>query len=131
MLPITETLECPGQSEVHRAHVERTHLRLQRQWPGQPFFGQHKGGATSRDINHSVDAVLDARQKLPENFGILGRSAVLRVAGMQMQDCGTSFGCADRAGSNFVGRNRQVRRHRWCMDRTGDGAGDDNFFRHF
>ena len=30
-----------------------------------------------------------------------------------------------------VGRDRQVRRHRLCMDRTGDGAADDDFVGHF
>jgi hypothetical protein len=47
-----------------------------------------------------------------------------------MDHCRARFRRADRRIGDLVRRDRQVRRHRRRMDRSGDGAGDDDFAGH-
>jgi hypothetical protein len=58
--------------------------------------------------------------------GILGRPAVVGVAGMQMQDRRAGFGRRDPGFGDLVGGHRQMRRHRRGVDRPGDRTGDDD-----
>jgi hypothetical protein len=45
---------------------------------------------------------------------------------MEMDDGGTGCRGAQGGVGNLFGSDRQMRRHRWSMDGTGNGAGDDD-----
>jgi len=120
------TVEHGIEAEIHRAHVEGGHLRAGAQGRGQPLLQAHPGAAAGGDVDHGIAALLDPGQELHEDLGIGGRLAVLGIAGMKMDDRGSSL----RGGNGLLGDlprgDRQMGRHRWRMDRAGDGAGDDH-----
>ena len=51
----------------------------------------------------AIGPLLDDLEKGGERFGTLIRSTVFRVSGMQVDDCSTGLGSADRSLSNFLG----------------------------
>jgi hypothetical protein len=82
-------------SKVHRAHVQRAHLRLGLQRIRQPLLERHARAAAGGDVDGRVGALLDARQELANTSGS-GRSRPSRVAGVQMQDRRAGLGRRDR-----------------------------------
>ena len=61
-------------------------------------------------------------------FGRLVGTAVLGIAGMEMQDRRPSLRRCDRFVGDLIRRNGQVGRHGGRMDRTRDRTGNDDFF---
>ena len=116
--------------EIHRAHVHRAHFRRQRIGGGDALFDRHGHGAARGDVHHRVGRLFDARQKLHEHAGVGRRSAVLRIARVQMQNGGAGLGGIDRLRGDLIGRDRQRIRHGGRVDRAGDRAADDDFVRH-
>ena len=114
------------EAEVHRAHVERAHLRPGPQRRRQALLQGHAVAAAGGDVDHRIAGLLDARQELHEHGGIGRRPAVLGIARMQMEDRRPGLGRLDRLLGDLVRRDRQMRRHGRRVDRSGDGAGDDH-----
>ena len=117
------------QPEVHRAHVERGDLRLEGCGRTHALLGGHGRRAAGGDVHHHVGALLDDLEEWREGLGRLVRTAVLRIAGMQMDDSRAGFGCPDGGIRDLRGGDGDVRRHRGRMDRAGNSTGNDDFSR--
>jgi hypothetical protein len=74
-----------------------------------------------------VRALLDDLEEGRESLGRLVRLARLRVAGMKVDDRRAGLCRADCRVRDLLRRDREVGRHRRGVDRSGDGAGDDDF----
>jgi len=112
-------------AEVHRSHVERTHLWLGEQRCGEPLLEAHMNASAGRDVYDRIGRLFDARQESHVNGGIRGRTTVLRIAGVQMQNGRACLRGLDGLRGNFIGRDRQDVRHRRRMNAARDRAGDD------
>ena len=64
MLEFCESVEHAVQAEVHRAHIERGHLRLIGMHRHQPLGHQHGGCSSRGDVDHHVAGGFDLRQKI-------------------------------------------------------------------
>ena len=82
MLPIAELTECRIKPEVHRTHVERSHLRLSLRRPDEPLFDGHVMSATGCDVDDRISACLDLWEEIPKHSGIRCRTSGLRITGM-------------------------------------------------
>ena len=114
------------QPEVHRAHVERGQLGLGRDGAGDPLFEGHVLAAAGGDVDDRVAARRDLRQELHEDLRVGRRPAVTRIARVEVQDRGARLRRLDRRIGDLTRGDRQVRRHRRCVDRAGDRAADDD-----
>ena len=122
-----EAREHRVEAEIHRAHVERGDLRLERRGRAHALLDRHRRRAAGRDVDDGFRALLDDLQERREGFRRLIGAAVLRVARMQMHHRGAGFRGADRRIGDLARRDRDMRRHRRRVDRAGDRAGDDDF----
>src|SRR5690348_3687886 len=77
VLEFLVALEHGVEAKVHRAHIERGHLRAGAQRGGEPLLQSHAMAAARRDIDHGLAALLDAGQKFHEHLGIGCGPAVL------------------------------------------------------
>jgi hypothetical protein len=126
MLEGVEPVEHGKQREIHRAHVERGQFRLEADGRLDALFDLHEGAAAAGEIHDGVRAWPETRQDRLESLRPLVGAAGIGVPGVQMYDRGASFDSfASRVG-DFVRRDRQIGRHGGCVDRPGDGAGDDD-----
>ena len=127
MLECAEPLEHGKQSEVHRTHVEGCDFGLEHRRGPDAFLHGHVRRAAGGEVYHGVCGLFDARQKAGERFGGLIRLSGLGIARVQMNDGGTRFGRAYCRLGDLVRSHGQERRHGGRVNRTGDGAGDDDF----
>ena len=86
VLPVLVAVGQREDAEIHRAHVERAHLRLGRSGAASRSSHGHVERAAGGDVDHRVGRLLDARQELHEHRRVRRRLAGLRVARMQMED---------------------------------------------
>src|SRR5205814_4494978 len=85
------------------------------------------GRAAGGEVDHHVALRLDLARDLAEELRVLRRAAVLRIAGVQVNDRCARPRRADRSLGDLLRRDRQVRRHGRRVDRPGHGARDDDF----
>ncbi|MNE59079.1 hypothetical protein D3C80_1541510 [compost metagenome] len=132
VLELGEAIEHFVQPEVHRAHVQRSQLRLELRHGLQAFFHAHGRRAAGGDVDHHIALGLDLRQELTEQVDILARPAINGITRMQVDNRRAGLGGTDGGIGDFLRRDRQVRRHRWRVDGARDGTGDDDrsFFGH-
>ena len=126
VLELRVAVEHRVQPEVHRAHVERAHLRLRAHRAGEPFLQGHPVSAAGGDVHHRVAALLDAGQELHEHVRARRRAAVLGVARMEVDDGGARLRRLDGLLRDLRRRQRQVRGHRRGVDRPGGRTRDDH-----
>ena len=81
-----------------------------------------------REMSHQLAG--HQTQERRKGFRALIRLTGFGITGMQMHDGGAGFGGIDRGIRDFLWRYRQCLRHRGGVDRTGHGAGDDDFPAH-
>src|SRR3984957_21239336 len=72
MLPRGVAIRERENAEVHRSHVERTHLRLCEQRCGEPLLEGHMNASAGRDVYDRISRLFDARQESHVNGGIRG-----------------------------------------------------------
>ena len=114
------------EGEVHRAHVQRTEFGPRLERIGEALVERHARAAAGRDVDDGVGLRRDPRHELIEHRRVGRRAAVARIARVQVQDGGARVRGFDRLLGDLVRRNRQVFGHGRGVDRTGDGAGDDD-----
>jgi hypothetical protein len=126
VLPVARAVEHGEKAEIHRAHVERAHLRL------AASGAARRSPASCREeppvvmlMTASVACLMRGRNCMKTAGSAVGRPS-FRVAGVQMQDRGAGLRRRDRLLAIWSGVSRQMRRHRRRVDRAGDGAGDDD-----
>src|SRR5829696_3528344 len=129
-LPVKlELLDTAGhrvETEIHRSHVERAHLRLHSLRSGQSLVDRHRLRAAGGDVDDGVGALLDAGQETEEDLRVRSRLTSLRIARVQMQDRRPFAGRADSVLGDLIWCDRQIRRLRRDVDRPGDCAGNDD-----
>jgi hypothetical protein len=91
-----ETVEHRKESEIHRAHVERSYLGLESLRRLDPLLDRHIGRATRGQVHDRLRRLLDARQEARERLRALVGPSGLLVARVQMDDRRSRFGGADR-----------------------------------
>ena len=88
----------------------------------KPLIDSHGGGTTRCDVDHRVTVLLNNLQKWLKCFRTLVGLACQWIASMQMHQR-RSGGMRTKGCLRDLGRrNRQIRRHRWRMDRARHGA---------
>src|ERR1700691_4915853 len=120
-VPVEHRIE----SKIHRAHVERGHLRPKYHSGPQPFLNRHGLRSAGRNVDHDIASLANRLQERLECFGSLIGAAGYGVARMKMYDGRTRIGGADCRVGNLFRRNRQIRGHRRRMDAPGYRTGDD------
>jgi hypothetical protein len=124
--PVARAVGHRVEPEIHRAEIERAHLRLDPDRGLQPLVHRHGLPAAGRDVDDGVGRGGDPGQEAQEHLGVRCRRAGPRIAGMEVQDGGAGLGRADRPLGDLVGRDGEVGAHRRRMDRSGDRAADDD-----
>src|SRR6476620_4661143 len=116
-------------AEIHRAHVERGNLGLESRSRADALFRGHRRRPTGRDVYHDTRALLDYLEERRKRLRCLIRTAILRVARVQVHNRCAGLGGSDGGIRDFLGRHRKVGRHRRGVNRTGNSAGNDDFTR--
>ncbi|MNG01777.1 hypothetical protein D3C84_847700 [compost metagenome] len=70
VFPVLHFLSDWMNRKVHRAHVQRAHLRLCPQWICESLCKSHTRTATGSDINHRASLTSDFRDELIEKSWI-------------------------------------------------------------
>ena len=111
-LPIVlEFLEAPEQlvqPKVHGPHVQRSYFRPQLQRRLQPLLNGHRRCPACGNVDHHVRRLFDEWYELAEQFWILRRTSVLRIARVEMNDRSPSLSRADRGLGNLIRCHRQI-----------------------
>ena len=126
VFPLLDAVGGLEDAEIDRAHVERGDLGLGDQRRRHAFLHRHAEPAAGGDVDHRVGVLLDPGQELHEHRGVRRRPAVVRVAGVEVEDRGARLRRPDRLLGHLVRGERQVVRHRGGVDRAGNRAGDDD-----
>ncbi len=105
VLELLEARQHREQPEIHRSHVERRDLRLERRRRLHPLLHRHVRRAAGGQIDHRVRALLDARKERAERLRRL-----VRLAGRRDRA---------RAGARSP---RQPRRRRSPLRRSRSGV---------
>ena len=71
MLKGFEALEHVVQTKVHRAHIQRSHLRLEVVRRAQAVGNRHRGCAACREVDDHIAFLFDFFQKRREQLGVL------------------------------------------------------------
>jgi hypothetical protein len=126
VLEFLESLEHRKQPEIHGSHIQACNLRLPYRSRFYPLFDGHIGRAAGREIHDHIGLLLDGAQKWFKCLWRLVGPAVLRIAGMKMDDCGAGLGSAQSGFRDLRCRNRQMGRHRRRVDGPRDCARNNN-----
>ena len=108
VFPLLDARNHFVQTEVHGAHVERSHFRLELQRWLQAVLDGHSWRAASGDVDDHIGCRLDPRQEPHEHFWVLRRATVPGLARMQVHHCRAGFGGADSRIGDFIRRDRQM-----------------------
>ena len=125
-----EALEHVVQAKVHGAHVQGGNFWFEMVSRAQAISNGHGWCAARGEVDHHIAFFFDFFQKWHKQFWILRRTAVYRIACMQMNNGCTSFGRSQCGFSNLVCSHWQMWRHAWRVNSAGDGTGNDDFARH-
>ena len=112
VLEFLESLEHREQAEVHRSHIETGNLRLPNSRRFYPLFDGHIRRTAGREINDRIGLLLNGAEKRLECFRRLVGPAVLRIAGVKMDDCGAGLGGAQCGFRDLRCRHREMGGHR-------------------
>ena len=111
---------------VHRAHVQRRHLRAAGAQVGDPLLDRHADRAGRVVDDHRVaDLGADRVGDRAEVLDLIARRAV-RAAGVDVDVTPPSSDDPPRLGGVLLGRVRDRRALVAVGDRAGDRAGDDD-----
>src|SRR4030095_2758971 len=108
VLELLVAVEEMVEAKIDRPHVERSHFRLKRRRRLHSLGDSHIGAATSRDVNGRLGLLLDARKETRERLRSLVGFARLRIARMQMQNCGRGLCRINRMLYNLIRRNWEM-----------------------
>lgn len=111
-----ELVERREEGEVDGAHVARRHLGRDIYSSGQTLVQRHGNSTAGGDVDDGIGGGMDLGQEQAVEGRIKGRAAVFGVAGMQVQDGGTSLSRRDRLTRNVFRCDGQVRRHARGVD---------------
>ena len=124
---ILEPLQHREQAEIHRSHVQTRNFRLPDRRRCNALLDRHEGRSAGGQIHHHIGALFDLAQERDEGLRSLIRTPIHGISRMQMHDRRAGPGRADGGLGDLPGRHGKPGRHRRRVDRTGDGAGDDDF----
>jgi hypothetical protein len=121
-----KAVEHRKEAEIHRAHIERSNLRLERLRRLDPLLDRHIGRAAGGQVHDRLRRLLDTRKEARERLRALVGAPGRLVAGVQMDDGRSRLGRADRRFGDLVSGHREIGRHRRRVDRAGDSTSDDD-----
>src|SRR5829696_2246585 len=111
-LPVKlELLDTAGhrvETEIHRSHVERAHLRLHSLRSGQSLVDRHRLRAAGGDVDDGVGALRDAGQEAQEDLRVRSRLTRIWIARVEVQNSCPFPRRADGVLGDLVGRDRQI-----------------------
>ena len=95
-------------------------------WPNA-LLDPHGRRSAAGQVDDNINRLFDLAHKREEIRRVLNGTTVLRVPGMQVNDSRSCVRCGNGRFSDLLRRQWQIRRHRWRVNRAGNGTGDDRF----